>query len=289
MSKTNWTEFLSHLNAASQSRVGNRNLEATFKRLKINPPSERYLRQGLRADEPCDGAEVVVVSPDENPKERSFCSTPVHSFSLHTQLHLHWMEPLSGNMEEMASKILSEGNFLLPSLLLRPGDVTFPSGNKTHKTPVKCHLPNDSTFSTFSTLKSCSSSSSSSLSLYCERALTNSTNISSPVLVQDLVSHVGDVMEHRLILHLKKTNMGDQEYITGTEATALRVFRGMTCRGNSEKPLSTSTEDDVNPPTSRVPLKEPTDVMMCTGWIRLVSHSERKLGCDSDMWNFPQN
>ena len=29
----------------------------------------------------------------------------------------------------------------------------------------------------------------------------------SPVLVQDLVSHVGDVMEHRLILHLKKTNM----------------------------------------------------------------------------------
>ncbi len=32
---------------------------------------------------------------------------------------------------------------------------------------------------------------------------------------------------------------GDQEYMTGTEATALRVFRGMTCLGNSEKPLST--------------------------------------------------
>lgn len=32
---------------------------------------------------------------------------------------------------------------------------------------------------------------------------------------------------------------GDQEYMTGTEATAFRVFRGMTCRGNSEKPLST--------------------------------------------------
>lgn len=27
--------------------------------------------------------------------------------------------------------------------------------------------------------------------------------------------------------------------MTGTEATALRVFKGMTCRGNSEKPLST--------------------------------------------------
>lgn len=34
------------------------------------------------------------------------------------------MEPLSGNMEEMASKILSEGNFLVLSLLVRPGDDT---------------------------------------------------------------------------------------------------------------------------------------------------------------------
>lgn len=32
---------------------------------------------------------------------------------------------------------------------------------------------------------------------------------------------------------------GDHEYMTGTEATALSVFRGMTCLGNSEKPLST--------------------------------------------------
>lgn len=32
---------------------------------------------------------------------------------------------------------------------------------------------------------------------------------------------------------------GDQEYMTGTEATAFRVFRGMTCLGNSEKLLST--------------------------------------------------
>lgn len=91
------------------------------------------------------------------------------------------------------------------------------------------------------------------------------------VLVQDLVSHVGDVMEDCLILHLrnminhrqpplKKTNKkkpipetrhlhidtltmkfccsGDHEYMTGTEATALSVFSGMTWRGNS-KPLST--------------------------------------------------
>lgn len=34
------------------------------------------------------------------------------------------VEPLSGNMEEMASKILSEGNFLVPSLPVRPGDDT---------------------------------------------------------------------------------------------------------------------------------------------------------------------
>ena len=92
----------------------------------------------------------------------------------------------------------------------------------------------------------------------------------STVLVQDLVSHVGDVMEHRLILHLMQQHYtdevttvqllqlhtkillsafstltmkfccrGDHEYMTGTEATALRVFSGMTCRGNSEKPLST--------------------------------------------------
>lgn len=32
---------------------------------------------------------------------------------------------------------------------------------------------------------------------------------------------------------------GDQEYMTGTEATAFRVFKGMTWRGNSEKLLST--------------------------------------------------
>lgn len=98
---------------------------------------------------------------------------------------------------------------------------------------------------------------------------------------------------------------GDQEYMTGTEATALRVFRGMTCLGNSEKPLSTvhcagqqrnrysqntfstpsqrlsptcqSTENRDNPLTSRVPLKEPTDVMMWTGWIRLVCHSSFKM------------
>lgn len=95
----------------------------------------------------------------------------------------------------------------------------------------------------------------------------------STVLVQNLVSHVGNVMEHRLILHLmqkSKTDTqsrlwlkwsqpltnhscycymfthtmkfccsGDHEYMTGTEATALRVFRGMICLANSEKPLST--------------------------------------------------
>ncbi len=32
---------------------------------------------------------------------------------------------------------------------------------------------------------------------------------------------------------------GDHEYMTGTEATALRVFRGIVCLVNSEKPLST--------------------------------------------------
>lgn len=94
---------------------------------------------------------------------------------------------------------------------------------------------------------------------------------------------------------------GDQEYMTGTEATALRVFRGMTCLGNSEKPLSTvhcrgkaqsenvlctfstclRTEDAVNQLTSRVPLKELTDVMMWTGWIRLVFHSWFKMSVRS--------
>lgn len=42
-----------------------------------------------------------------------------------------------------------------------------------------------------------------------------------------------------LVPTMKFCCSGDQEYMTGTEATALRVFRGMTCRGNSEKPLST--------------------------------------------------
>lgn len=97
---------------------------------------------------------------------------------------------------------------------------------------------------------------------------------------------------------------GDHEYMTGTEATALRVFRGMTCLGKSEKPLSTvhcsgqnvqselytftetfstrqCTDNNVNLPTSRVPLKEPTDVMMWTGWIRLVFHSWFKMSVRS--------
>lgn len=94
---------------------------------------------------------------------------------------------------------------------------------------------------------------------------------------------------------------GDHEYMTGTEATALRVFRGMTWRGNSEKPLSTvhcrgrdqqsepshavstrqRTDNNVNPPTSRVPRREPTDAMMCTGWIRLVFHSWFKMSVRS--------
>lgn len=96
--------------------------------------------------------------------------------------------------------------------------------------------------------------------------------------------------EDYLWLTMKFCCSGDHEYITGTEATALSVFRGMTCRGNS-KPLSTvhctgrrqlSSHNlnhvtvlsrDSSPPTSRVPLREPTDVMMCTGWIRLVFHS----------------
>ncbi len=62
------------------------------------------------------------------------------------------MEPLSGNMEEMASKILSEGNFLVLSLLVRPGDdtsvfcqgtkLTFlkpPAAVSSHRS--QCYLP----------------------------------------------------------------------------------------------------------------------------------------------------
>lgn len=91
---------------------------------------------------------------------------------------------------------------------------------------------------------------------------------------------------------------GDHEYMTGTEATAFSVFRGMTCLGNSEKPLSTvhcsgrkgqseqflyavASAYGVRLPTSRVPLREPTDVMMWTGWMRLVFHSWFKMSVRS--------
>lgn len=94
---------------------------------------------------------------------------------------------------------------------------------------------------------------------------------------------------------------GDQEYITGTEATAFKVLRGMTCLENSAKPLSTvhwkkekKTKQEscriVNTAisqhyvwivcwqrgrvlTSLVPRNELTGVMMCTGWIRRSFHS----------------
>lgn len=81
--------------------------------------------------------------------------------------------------------------------------------------------------------------------------------------------------EKLCVLTMKFCCRGDQEYMTGTEATALRVFRGMTCLGNSEKLLSTvhwrhthtcshrvCTHTQTHVPTSRVPLSEPTDVMM---------------------------
>lgn len=45
-------------------------------------------------------------------------------------------------------------------------------------------------------------------------------------------------MKLYLWLTMKFCCSGDHEYMTGTEATALSVLRGMTCRGNS-KPLST--------------------------------------------------
>lgn len=48
-----------------------------------------HLSAGLGADEPSDGAEVVVIRPDENPEQRRFSSAPVHSFRLAGQLHLH--------------------------------------------------------------------------------------------------------------------------------------------------------------------------------------------------------
>lgn len=55
---------------------------------------------------------------------------------------------------------------------------------------------------------------------------------------------------------------GDHEYMTGTEATALSVFRGMTWRGNSEKPLSTvhckDGTDSQNPRTPSVHVNVPT-------------------------------
>lgn len=48
-----------------------------------------HLSAGLGAYEPCDGAEVVVVRPDENPEERGFSPAPLHCFRLAGQLHLH--------------------------------------------------------------------------------------------------------------------------------------------------------------------------------------------------------
>ena len=48
-----------------------------------------HLSAGLGAYESCDGAEVIVVSPDENPKQRSFSPAPIHRLSLTGQLHLH--------------------------------------------------------------------------------------------------------------------------------------------------------------------------------------------------------
>lgn len=53
-----------------------------------SPPA--HLSAGLGVDEACDGAEVVVVRPDEDPEQRGFGPAPVHRFSLTGQLHLHW-------------------------------------------------------------------------------------------------------------------------------------------------------------------------------------------------------
>lgn len=49
-----------------------------------------HLSAGLGSYETSDGAEVVIVCPDEDPEQGRFGSAPVHGFSLAAQLHLHW-------------------------------------------------------------------------------------------------------------------------------------------------------------------------------------------------------
>lgn len=63
--------------------------------------------------------EHLTILEFESPRYCHTTNKPTH-FSLSSSV-----EPLSGNMEEMASKILSEGNFLVLSLLVRPGDDTY--------------------------------------------------------------------------------------------------------------------------------------------------------------------
>lgn len=48
-----------------------------------------HLSAGLGSYEASDGAEVVVVRPDEDPEQGGFGAAPVHGFGLAAQLHLH--------------------------------------------------------------------------------------------------------------------------------------------------------------------------------------------------------
>lgn len=48
-----------------------------------------HLSAALGADQLGDGAEVVVVGPDEDPEERGLRAAPLHRLGLAAQLHLH--------------------------------------------------------------------------------------------------------------------------------------------------------------------------------------------------------
>lgn len=75
---------------------------------------------------------------------------------------------------------------------------------------------------------------------------------------------------------------GDQEYMTGTEATAFRVFRGITCLGNSEKLLSTVHWRQTHSQDTCPPLQTPNH-----GCTDLSGASQRAHRCHDVNWLDP--
>lgn len=77
-------------------------------------PARAHLSARLGAYEPRDGAEVIVVRPDENPEQRGFRSAPVHCFRLAGQLHLH--RSLTSRVSFCTHKISSLETFRLQDI-----------------------------------------------------------------------------------------------------------------------------------------------------------------------------